>query len=187
MPNATWLTDHFLIAMPALQDPNFARSVTYICQHDAEGAMGIVINRTADLAISDVLRQLKLRTDNQRLTSAQVYLGGPVQPERGFVLHEASGEWDSTFAVTPRLSVTTSRDVLAAMSEGGGPRRALLALGCAGWTAGQLETEMRDNAWLTTPADETLIFDLPAERRWEAATRLVGVDPARLSDYSGHA
>jgi putative transcriptional regulator len=110
-----------------------------------------------------------------------------VQPERGFVLHDPGGAWDSTLNVTPKLAITTSRDVLAAIASGTGPRRAMLALGCAGWSAGQLESEMRDNAWLAAPADEALIFDVPPEKRWAAATRLVGVDPSRLSDYGGHA
>ncbi len=187
MATATWLTDHFLIAMPALADPNFARSVTYICQHDHDGAMGIVINRTADLTLGEVLRQLKLSAEDPGVGSARVFIGGPVQPERGFVLHDPGQEFDSTLNVTPRLAITTSRDVLAAIAAGTGPRRAMLALGCAGWTAGQLESEMRDNAWLTVPADESLIFDTPPADRWEAAARLVGIDPSRLPDYAGHA
>lgn len=187
MPKATWLTDHFLIAMPAMDDPNFARTVTYVCQHDGDGAMGIVVNRTASLTMADVLRQMNLSSDDPAVSGAPIFVGGPVQPERGFVLHPPGGQWDSTLAVTPRLSITTSRDVLAAIAAGTGPKRAMLALGCAGWAAGQLESEVRDNAWLTAPADESLIFDVPPEKRWEAAARLVGVDPARLSDYAGHA
>jgi len=187
MAKATWLTDHFLIAMPAMQDPNFARSVTYICQHDDDGAMGIVVNRTAALTLGDVLRQMNLGCDDPAVTGAPVFAGGPVQPERGFVLHDPGGQWDSTLDVTPRLSITTSRDVLAAIAAGTGPRRSLLALGCAGWAAGQLEHELRDNAWLTAPADQALLYDVPPDQRWEAAARLVGVDPSRLSDYAGHA
>lgn len=187
MPNATWLTDHFLIAMPALKDPNFARSVTYVCQHDGDGAMGIVINRAATLTLGEVLRQMNLASEDPSVTGARVYLGGPVQPERGFVLHDPGTEYDSTLSVTPRLAITTSRDVLAAIANGHGPRRSMLALGCAGWSAGQLESEVRDNAWLTAPADESLIFDVPPEQRWEAAARLVGIDPNRLPDYAGHA
>jgi putative transcriptional regulator len=187
MPNATWLTDHFLIAMPAMQDPHFSRTVTYICQHDADGAMGIVVNRTASLTLGEVLRQMSLDSDDRAVTGAPVFLGGPVQPERGFVLHDPGGAWDSTLNVTPKLAITTSRDVLAAIAGGSGPKRAMLALGCAGWSAGQLESELRDNAWLAAPADEALIFEVPPEKRWEAATRLVGVDPSRLSDYGGHA
>jgi putative transcriptional regulator len=187
MATPTWLTDHFLIAMPSLDDPNFARSVTYLCQHNEDGALGIVINRPSDLTIGDVLRQMQLDADDADAAAKPVYIGGPVQTERGFVLHEPDGRWESSVPVSAAITVTTSRDVLVAMGRGDGPRRSLLALGYAGWGAGQLEQEMRDNAWLTVPADPAIVFDLPAERRWEAAARLVGIDPARLSSITGRA
>ncbi len=182
-----FLVHQLLIAMPSMADPNFARTVTLLCQHDAGGALGIVVNRLAPLTVGDVLGQLGLESLNPAITTAPVYLGGPVQPERGFVLHDGDTGYDSTLAIAQGLWLTTSRDVLAALAAGRGPRRALLALGYAGWGAGQLEAELRDNAWLTVEADHDLIFDLPAESRWEAAARLVGVDIARISGEAGRA
>lgn len=187
MPDTTWLTDHFLIAMPSMLDPNFSRGVTFVCQHTSDGAMGILVNRRSDLVLSDVLAQMKLKTGIEAVARAPVYIGGPVQPERGFVLHSRGGDWDSSFDISAQLSVTTSRDILAAIAEGKGPANALVALGYAGWTAGQLDQEILDNAWLTAQADPALIFDTPCEQRWNAAARLVGVDPSQLSAYSGHA
>jgi len=187
MTEATWLTDHFLIAMPSMADPNFAKGVTYVCQHSADGAMGLMINRLSDFRLGDVMAQMKLDPQLPEIGDAPVYIGGPVQQERGFVLHESGGEWDSSFRINDTLAVTTSRDILVAMAEGRGPRRALVALGYSGWTAGQLEQEMRENAWLTTPATLGLIFDAPLEQRWNAAAKLVGVNLATLSDYAGHA
>jgi putative transcriptional regulator len=187
MTEATYLTNHFLIAMPGLADPNFSRGVTFVCQHTGEGAMGILVNRVSDLKLSDVLAQMHMHSEIAAVADAPVYIGGPVQPERGFVLHETGGEWDSSFAITEQLSVTTSRDILQAIADGRGPKRAIVALGYAGWSEGQLEHEMRDNAWLTARATPELIFDTPLERRWDAAARLVGIDPAMLSDYAGHA
>jgi putative transcriptional regulator len=187
MAAATYLTNHFLIAMPSMLDPNFARGVTFVCQHTEEGAMGLIVNRRSELHLVDVLAQMQMTTSIESVARAPVYIGGPVQPERGFVLHDAGGEWDSSFAISELLAVTTSRDILQAMAEGQGPRRAIVALGYAGWTRGQLEQEMLENAWLTTVANPHLIFDTPPELRWEAAARLVGVDPTLLSEYAGHA
>ena len=186
MPDGPWLSNHFLIAMPTMADPNFARAVTFVCQHTAEGAMGLTINRLSDYKLGDVLGQMQLETDRSDVANAPVYLGGPVQPERGFVLHEVGEEWDSSFRISDRLAVTTSRDILVAMAEGRGPARALIALGYSGWSAGQLDQEMVDNAWLTVEADLGLIFDTPLEQRWTAAAKLVGVNLASLSDYAGH-
>ena len=187
MPHTTWRTDHFLIAMPSMLDPNFSRGVTFVCQHTRDGAMGILVNRRSDLLLSDVLAQMKLKTAIDAVARAPVYIGGPVQPERGFVRHSRGGDWDSSFDISDQLSVTTSRDILAAIAEGQGPANALVALGYAGWTAGQLDQEILDNAWLTAKADPALIFGTPCEQRWSAAARLVGVDPSQLSDYAGHA
>jgi putative transcriptional regulator len=187
MPEATYLSNHFLIAMPRMADPNFARGVTFLCQHTGEGAMGIIVNRVSDLKVGDVLSQMKLRTEIEAVSMAPVYIGGPVQPERGFVLHEPGESWDSSFTISDQLAVTTSRDILAAMAEGKGPKRWVVALGYAGWSAGQLEQELLDNAWLTVRADSGLIFDTPMERRWEAAAQLIGVDLTMMSDNAGHA
>jgi putative transcriptional regulator len=187
MPFTTSLTNHFLIAMPGLQDPNFARTVTYVCEHTEQGAMGIVINRPMEICLGEMLSQLDIKSEDRRVLDAPVYLGGPVQPERGFVLHSASEGFDSTLSITPELSVTTSRDVLEAIAEGRGPSSRLVALGYAGWGGGQLEEEMSANAWLSGPADTGIIFDLPADARWQAAAHLLGVDLNLLSAQAGHA
>lgn len=187
MHAASSLADHFLIAMPALDDPNFARGVTLICQHDETGAMGLVINRLSEFTLGDVFRQMDIATELTALCDQPVLLGGPVQPDRGFVLHDDPREWGSTLRFGKRLAVSTSRDILAAMAKGEGPARALLALGYAGWTAGQLEAEIAENSWLTVPADQAIIFDTPLESRWRAAAQSLGVDLSRLADGAGHA
>lgn len=182
------LTGHFLIAMPGMGDPNFARGITFICQHSEEGAMGLVVNRLSDYRLGDVLQQMHMPCERAEVAAAPVLVGGPVQPERGFVLH-ASGrrEWDSSYRVNDMLTVTTSRDILAAMADGDGPDRALVALGYAGWGAGQLEQELRENAWLTVQADTRILFDTALDDRWGAAVALVGINPANLTSYSGRA
>ena len=187
MTEASFLTNQFLIAMPTMADPNFARGVTYVCQHTPEGAMGLMINRLSDYRLGDVLQQMKLDTGIVAVAQTPVYIGGPVNPERGFVLHEAGGEWDSSFRINERLCVTTSRDILVAVAGGSGPARFLIALGYSGWSPGQLEQEMVDNAWLTAEADLDLIFQTPLDQRWNAAVALVGVNLSALSDYAGHA
>ena len=181
------LTSQLLIALPALDDPNFARSVALICQHDEDGAMGVVVNRASDYTLGEVLQQMQLETGNEELRNRIVLSGGPVHPERGFVLHDGGGEWESTLEIGDGLYLTTSRDVLEAMAAGTGPRHAVVALGCAGWGAGQLEYELGENSWLTAPADAELLFALPLEQRWQAAGGRIGVDMSRLTDYSGHA
>ncbi|MFT4257089.1 MAG: YqgE/AlgH family protein [Pseudoxanthomonas sp.] len=181
------LTNQLLVALPALDDPNFARSVALICQHDEAGAMGVVVNRASDYTVGEVLQQMQLDTRDEGLRNQIVLAGGPVHPERGFVLHDGGGDWESTLEVADGLYLTTSRDVLEAMAAGHGPRNAVVALGCAGWGAGQLEFELGENSWLTAPADAELLFALPLERRWQAAGGRIGVDMTRLTDYSGHA
>ncbi|NII11993.1 YqgE/AlgH family protein [Oleiagrimonas sp. C23AA] len=181
------LAGQFLIAMPAMDDPDFARGVTFVCQHNDEGAIGLVVNRLSEFRLGDVLAQMKLSCDDEAITDAPVLLGGPVQPERGFVLHQSRHHFDSSYQISERWAVTTSRDILSAMAAGEGPERAVVALGYAGWGAGQLENELKENAWLTTPADEHIVFDTPLEDRWSAATRLVGIDPSHLTGYAGHA
>lgn len=181
------LTNQFLIAMPGLDDPNFTRSVTYICEHNADGAMGIVINHPIEMELGDVLRQLDVATEDQKVEHQPVFIGGPVLPDRGFIVHRPPGNWESSLPVTENIAVTTSRDILNAIAHGYGPRDSLFALGYAGWTAGQLEAEMADNAWLSVPADEHVLFELPASARWRAAAELIGIDPALLSGDAGHA
>jgi len=181
------LANHFLIAMPNLRDPNFSRTVTLICEHSAEGAMGIVINRTTDLRLADIFDQMNIDTAGSEAVDMPVHVGGPVQSNRGFVLHEPIGQWESTLTVTDQLGVSTSRDILTALAENRGPERCLIALGYAGWSPGQLEREIVDNAWLSGPADRQIIFELPAASRWSAAVKHLGVDLAALSGEAGHA
>lgn len=181
------LTDHFLIAMPSLADPNFSRTVTYICEHNEDGALGIVINRQTDVALGELLQHLGLQASRREVAARPVYMGGPVQQERGFVLHPPGQEWESSLSISEDVAITTSRDVLAALAEDRGPERYLVALGYAGWGAGQLEQEMADNSWLSGPADGTIIFEREAEARWQAAAALLGVDLRLLSSDTGHA
>jgi len=180
------LANHFLIAMPRLADPNFTRTVTLLCDHSAEGAMGLVINRPTDLTLRDVYEQLNITATGPEADQS-VYLGGPVQNNRGFVLHEPLGHWEATLPVTDTLGVSTSRDILDAIARHEGPDHYLVALGYAGWGPGQLERELADNAWLSVPASREIIFHLPIEERWRAAATLVGVDLATLSGDTGHA
>lgn len=191
MTDTTFLTGHLLIAMPAMQDPNFARTVTYICEHTLQGALGIVINRPLDMDLGTIFDQLSLNSTDVALARQPVLQGGPVHQERGFVLHEPEEtpeqEFDATLAVTDAIRVTTSQDILSAMANGHGPRRALVALGYAGWGAGQLENELAQNAWLSVPATPRILFDTPFELRWRESTRLLGFDPSTLSHQAGHA
>ena len=185
---ASSLKNHFLIAMPGLDDPNFSRTVTYICDHDENGAMGIVINRPSELNLADVLEHMGIDNHDPVTSDQIVYIGGPVQEERGFVLHSPnSGDWKSSIAVTDDIGITTSRDILEAMALGQGPAKSLVALGYAGWGAGQLEAEIKDNAWLSGPADAAVLFDLPPDQRWSAAARIIGVEVALMSNDAGHA
>lgn len=181
------LTDQFLIAMPSLADPNFHGTVTYMCAHSEEGAMGIVINRPLDIPLGEMLEHLKIEVADASVARQPVLHGGPVQRERGFVIHEPAGEWDSVLKVGKHIGIATSRDILDAVARGEGPARVVVALGYAGWGAGQLEREVLDNAWLSGPADSSIIFDLPYEDRWASATRMLGVDPDRLVGGAGHA
>jgi putative transcriptional regulator len=184
---STTLANQFLIAMPSMRDSNLVRGVVLICQHSSDGAMGVLINRLSEYRLGDVLAQMGVKSAFAEVEDAPVLIGGPVQPERGFVLHSADGVWESSFRVSTSLSVTTSRDVLIAIAEGRGPRRTLITLGYAGWGAGQLEDEIKQNAWLTAEPDERILFDLPLEQRWESATRLLGINVANLSSQSGNA
>ena len=181
------LANQLLVALPALGDPQFARSVTLVCQHDADGAMGVMVNRASEYTLGEVLRQMGIECEDEALRAQPVLAGGPVHPERGFVLHDGEGAWDSTLPITGDLSVTTSRDVLEAIARGEGPAHAVVALGCAGWGAGQLEQELVENSWLTVPADAELLFMVPLPLRWQASAGRLGVDLAHMADYTGHA
>ncbi len=181
------LQDHFLIAMPAMGDPNFNETVTYICKHDEEGAMGIVINRPTDLLLSEIFRQLSLEPSDPRVAEMPVLAGGPVQRDRGFVLHRSDRRYDSTLETAGGIKITVSQDILASMARGEGPEPVLVALGYAGWDSGQLEAEIAANAWLSVPADHKVLFETPFEQRWRAAAGLLGVDIHQLASYAGHA
>ena len=180
------LADHFLIAMPAMGDPNFNQTVTLIFEHDEEKAMGIVVNRPTEMSTQDVFDRLALETNDPSLRDLPVLQGGPVHTEWGFVLHR-SGEYKSTITMPTGIRVSTSQDILASMAAGEGPNPAILALGCAGWGPGQLEDELVANAWLSVPATPQIVFDIPFEQRWSTAAGLLGIDIAHLSAYAGHA
>lgn len=179
------LANHFLIAMPSLDDPNFSRSVTWLCEHNHEGAMGIVINRPSDVSVGELYAHLSLPVSTAA-TAQPVLVGGPVQTDRGFVIHRPGSSWISTWPVSDAASITTSKDALQAMAQGVGPQDAFIALGYAGWGAGQLEQELLDNAWLTVPADPRILFEVPFDQRWNAAAKLIGIDISLLSGVAGH-
>lgn len=188
MGKAHYFTNQLLVAMPSLNDPNFSQTVTLVCEHSEKGALGIVINRPMDMRLGEVLEQLSLEAQDPVVADWPILRGGPVHPDRGFVLHRPTGHrWDSSLHVSEQLQVTTSRDILESIARGEGPREGLMALGYAGWEAGQLEEEVLGNSWLTVPCDEALLFSVPFEQRWSAAARLLGIDPSRLSHLSGHA
>jgi len=173
--------------MPGLEDPNFFHAVTLICEHNEDGAMGIVINRPMNVALGEVFMQLGLQWEDKDSADQIVYAGGPVDTERGFVIHSAGGQWESSLRVSDDVAVTSSRDILEAMSRNEGPEKAIVTLGYAGWGAGQLEQELADNAWLNAEADPQLLFELPVDQRWQQAAATMGVDLSRLSTDIGHA
>jgi putative transcriptional regulator len=181
------LRNHFLIAMPGLADPNFSHTVTYICEHNEEGAMGLVINRLMDISLADVLDQMKIEPSRKLDTSVAIHEGGPVQPEHGFVIHSPVGAWESSLSITEEMALSTSKDILTAIAHAEGPAHYLIALGYAGWGPGQLEHEMTQNAWLSGPASTEILFELPLENRWAAAAALLGVDLNLISSEIGHA
>lgn len=181
------LTNHFLIAMPAMQEGIFAGTLTYVCEHNENGALGIVVNRPISLTLAEMFDQINIPLHQTRLEKMPVYFGGPVQTERGFVLHDTREDWQSTLRISDKLALTTSRDILEAMGEGQGPHNVLVSLGYAGWDQGQLEHEIGENTWLTVPATEHILFDLPPEERLAAAMALLGVDYTTLVENAGHA
>ncbi|GAB2523088.1 YqgE/AlgH family protein [Lysobacter humi (ex Lee et al. 2017)] len=184
----TPLANQLLIALPSLAEPSFSKSVALVCQHDEDGALGIVVNRPSEYTLGEVLNQMGYDGGTEALRAQVVLNGGPVHRERGFVIHDGGTRWDSTLAIGDDLWLTTSREILEAMANGEGPEHAVVALGCAGWGAGQLEQELSiDNSWLTAPADPDLLFDTPLDERWQAAAGRIGVDFARLADYTGRA
>jgi putative transcriptional regulator len=204
---STQLSHHFLIAMPGLEDPTFAKSVVYVCEHSERGAMGLIINKPGDLSLKHLFDKVELPLHRQDLLQSNVLHGGPVQTERGFVLHDPVFEKDSvdsenssaeaaatpnsiyasTLSVPGGLAMTTSKDVLEAMANGSGPQRVVVTLGYASWGEGQLESEIGENSWLTVPADPAVIFDTPIEQRYDKALGLLGLQAWMLSSEAGHA
>ena len=181
------LSNQLLIAMPGMADPNFNSTVTLICEHNAEGALGVVINRPTTLSIGGLFEQLAMTETDQDIADSPVLIGGPIARERGFVLHNPGATYDSSIAVSADVHLTLSRDVLDAMATGSGPDQSLVALGYAGWDAGQLEQEMLSNTWLTVPASPDIIFDVPFPDRWSVAAETIGIDIKQLSVHAGHA
>lgn len=180
--------NHFLIAMPALDDPMLKRSVTYVCEHNEEGAMGIVINHPLNVSVADLLEQLEIAYDAKSPAAAvKVCAGGPVQSDRGFVLHTAKSGYHSSMLLDNELMVTTSKDILSDLTSSRAPDKFILALGYAGWTAGQLEQEIADNSWLVIPADQHIMFELTHAEKWQSATATIGIKPWQLTNEAGHA
>lgn len=187
MPVPTSLSEQLLIAMPGLQDGFFDRSVSLVCQHDEQGAMALMLNRDSEFNLGALFSQLNLACDIPELCTRVVLSGGPIRPERGFVLHEGFGSWDSSLQLDCGLAVSTSRDILEALAAGTGPKRFLVILGYAGWSAKQLEAELADNAWLHAPLSHEIIFDMPTGQRWQAAARQLGIDLPLISGQAGRA
>lgn len=181
------LTGHFLIAMPSLNDGFFNQAVTYICEHDETGSFGIIINQQTDITLKQVAEEMKINTDSDYNENQSVFIGGPVDQGRGFILHRPPGEWQSSLKVNENIALTTSKDILQAIVNNQGPADSIVALGYAGWSSGQLENEMANNTWLSCPADEQIIFNTPIEERWQAAAKLIGIDLSLLSSDAGHA
>jgi putative transcriptional regulator len=186
MNQATYLTNQFIIAMPNLADPNFSHTVAFLCQHNQDGALGIVINRPTDMKLGEIFKQMDIKVTAPATAQIPVFAGGPVQQDRGFVVHTSGGDWHATMAVSETISLTTSRDVLEAIAAGEGPEQYLIALGYAGWGAGQLEKEIMDNSWLNTPYGKQVLFDTPVNLRWSAAAELIGIDINQLTAPAGH-
>jgi len=183
----TNLTNQFLIAMPHLRDSNFHKTVTYICAHNEKGAMGIVINRPLELELGKVFKQLNIDSSSKSADSQILYHGGPVHTDHGFIIHRPTRRWQSSIVVSTEISITASKDILEAIASGEGPGESLIALGYAGWDAGQLEQEIMDNAWLNGPSDSCIIFNTPYQQRWKKAAISMGIDIDKLSNDVGHA
>ena len=181
------LANHFLIAMPAMADPNFSRTLTYICEHNAEGALGVIVNRPTDMTLGTLLEHVDISSEAKALDEVPVYFGGPVQTDRGFVLHSPAQPYQSQLRVDGDIALTSSRDILQTIGQADEPAKMLVMLGYSGWSAGQLEWELAQNAWLTVKADPHVIFDLPPDARLNAAISLLGIDFANLSEVAGHA
>lgn len=182
------LQNHFLVAMPVQNDQYFARSVTYVLEHNAEGAMGIVINQASTMTFRELLNQINEDANVTDHNSEKIVVcGGPVNPEHGFVLHSTQAGWNSSMNVTSEIMVTTSKDILSALNNDNGPDKSVVALGYAGWGPGQLEQEILENAWLTIPVDTEILFDVPLHKKWQAAVNKLGIDVWQLTQQAGQA
>lgn len=187
MSKGNFLHNQFLIAMPTLVDPGFFHTVTYLCQHDSDGALGIVINRLAGMKLGDIFKQMDIKVTAKATKDVAILAGGPVQQDRGFVLHNACGKWDSSIQISEGITLTSSRDVLEAIAKGNGPEHYLVALGYAGWGAGQLEQEVINNSWLNAPFANDILFNTPFSQRWDQAAKHLGVNINLLTMQAGHA
>lgn len=184
----TSLKNHFIIATPNLQDPNFSRAVAYICDHSPEGAMAIIINFPLSIHLGEVFNNMDIDSQDPFLNDKSIFAGGPIQQERGFVLHLPCDEhWESSLELSDQISITTSKDILEAMADKHGPEKAIVALGYAAWGPGQLETELAENSWILSPASAEVLFNTPNDEKWKAAAALIGVDIERMSSQTGHA
>lgn len=181
------LSNQLLIAMPGMADPNFNSTVTLVCEHNANGALGIIINRPMNMNLGGLFDQLDLNDADNAVAQYPVLDGGPVARDKGFVLHDPGETFDSSVSVSPDIQLTLSRDVLDAMASGNGPGQSLVALGYAGWDTGQLEQEMLDNTWLTVPSTPEILFDVPFNERWSVAAKTIGIDISQISPHAGHA
>lgn len=183
------LTHHFLLSMPQMQDAHFAQSLTYICEHDERGALGVVINRTLEMNFGDILTQMDIVLDNPKIGHREVYDGGPIEPTHGLILHRTAEEqsWLGTHSFGQGICISSSRDILEDIAKGRGPREFLIALGYAGWAAGQLEDELANNAWLTCPADPNIIFSNASKSKLDQAANILGINLSQLSSETGHA
>jgi len=189
MTTAHYLNNQFLIAMPNLADSHFSQTVSYLCQHNEEGALGIIINRPASMVLGDILQQMSINACSQQIHNTPVFVGGPVQQERGFIIHSKETDtesWDSSMSTSETTSLTSSRDILEAIAVGKGPKQYIVALGYAGWGAGQLEKEMINNAWLNTPCENDILYKTPVEQRWKDAANQIGIDIKQLTTPAGH-
>jgi putative transcriptional regulator len=181
------LTEHFLIAMPAMTDPYFSRTLVYIAEHNEQGALGVIVNRPIDMNLATLFENIEVPLEAEGFADLPVFFGGPVQTDRGFVLHRPIGAWQSTLTVNPHVGLTSSRDVLQAVAREGQPQDIMVTLGYSGWSAGQLEQELAQNAWLTVPAKAHILFDLPYEDRLASAMESLGIDFTNLAEGAGHA
>jgi putative transcriptional regulator len=182
------LTKHLLIAMPSLQNHNFSRTVALVCEHNSHGAMGIVINQPTSMSVEELIDQIDADDDSKKISNRNpVFAGGPVHMNRGFILHDSDREWESTHIIDNDLKLTTSEDILLDIGKGTGPKNSIVALGYAGWAAGQLEQELADNAWLTVSYEAKIVFTTPIEKRWQTAAGKLGIDLHLISSDAGHA